>query len=356
MYQLGYDRNVQGLEQAKQALDSALHLSPDLPEGHLALGLFNYWGRRDYDGALREFDIVRRVLPSNADVFHNTANVQRRRGALRDAVENYRLAAELNPREYNPMFSGAEALLYLREFGRSEQLVDKVIELAPDFIDGYILKATLQIHRGDTASARRILADLTTKIPGSKWRPISHHWRAGLFRILDDSLASAERRAVVGTFGLDRAQYLLARAMAYQRFNDPRSRMFFDSAAAHLDSTVKRLTKNAAAFGLLGIADAGIGRYDDAVRAAEQAENLLPAASDALDGPEWVTNMALVYTMVGNTVKALETLERAMRIPSRLSPKWLELDPAWAPLRREARFQRLIHNPPPLDTIPAPAR
>src|SRR6185369_9544982 len=104
-----------------------------------------------------------------------------------------RLAAELNPREYNPMFSGAEALLYLREFGRSEQLVDKVIELAPDFIDGYILKATLQIHRGDTASARRILADLTTKIPGSKWRPISHHWRAGLFRILDDSLASAER-------------------------------------------------------------------------------------------------------------------------------------------------------------------
>ena len=40
-------------EEARDEAEQSLRLQPDLPEGHLALGLYYYWRHRDYDRALR---------------------------------------------------------------------------------------------------------------------------------------------------------------------------------------------------------------------------------------------------------------------------------------------------------------
>src|SRR6266581_7520036 len=53
-------------EKARLHEDEALRLQPDLPEGHLALGFSYYYGDRDYERALTEFDISKRGLPNNA--------------------------------------------------------------------------------------------------------------------------------------------------------------------------------------------------------------------------------------------------------------------------------------------------
>src|SRR6185312_7613223 len=39
----------------KASADRALALAPDLPEAHLALGYFYYWGHRQYDDAISQF-------------------------------------------------------------------------------------------------------------------------------------------------------------------------------------------------------------------------------------------------------------------------------------------------------------
>src|SRR5262249_35545126 len=46
--------NSAELEDVKASIDRALAIAPDLPEAHLALGIFYYWGQRDFDSALRE--------------------------------------------------------------------------------------------------------------------------------------------------------------------------------------------------------------------------------------------------------------------------------------------------------------
>jgi serine/threonine-protein kinase len=353
MYQLRYDNTQNRLTYAKQYIDSALRLAPNLPEAHLALGLLKYWGKRDYDGALKEFDLVQRALPSSAEALNSIGNVNRRKGALAEAAAAYRTAADLDPRAHQTIFNLAEVLLYQRRYDEAEQLINHVIEIAPDFIDGWLLKATLQIHRlGDPAAARRVLSELTARIPGPRWRSIGHHWRAGLFRIVDDSLPSAERRTGVGTFGLDSAQYLLARSEVYHRFGESaKARIYFDSAATYLQETVRRHPDWSNAHGQLGFAYAGLGRAADAVREADQAEAMLNETTDALDGPEWAVNEAEVYAMLGNVNKAMEWLNWAMRIPSRMSPKWIALDPIWAPLRSDPRFQALVNQPPPLGPV-----
>src|SRR5712664_3921868 len=56
-------------EKARFAADEALRLQPDLPEGHLALGFSYYYGDRDYDRALAEFEIAKRGLPNDAQAY-----------------------------------------------------------------------------------------------------------------------------------------------------------------------------------------------------------------------------------------------------------------------------------------------
>src|SRR4026209_2033932 len=45
-----------GLEEVKSLIDRALALAPNSPEAHFALGLFFYWGHRQYENALAEFN------------------------------------------------------------------------------------------------------------------------------------------------------------------------------------------------------------------------------------------------------------------------------------------------------------
>src|SRR5205814_1638583 len=68
------------LEEVKWLIDRALVLAPNSPEAHSALGLFFYWGHRQYAMALAEFNRTLELQPNNADARAYCAYVYRRRG------------------------------------------------------------------------------------------------------------------------------------------------------------------------------------------------------------------------------------------------------------------------------------
>jgi tetratricopeptide (TPR) repeat protein len=55
------------LTEVKSNIDRALAIAPALPDAHLALAVFHYWGHRDYDPALRELDRVTELQPNSAN-------------------------------------------------------------------------------------------------------------------------------------------------------------------------------------------------------------------------------------------------------------------------------------------------
>src|SRR5204863_8099162 len=91
--------NPAQLDEVKSNIDRALAIAPDLPEGHLALGAFYYWGQRDFDSALREFDRVIELQPSNSDSWTFRAAIYRRRGEGPSSLSEYERALEPNPVE-----------------------------------------------------------------------------------------------------------------------------------------------------------------------------------------------------------------------------------------------------------------
>src|SRR3989475_2340737 len=56
-------------EKARLNANESLRLQPNLPEGHLALGFSYYYGDRDYERALAEFEIAKRGLPNEAQAY-----------------------------------------------------------------------------------------------------------------------------------------------------------------------------------------------------------------------------------------------------------------------------------------------
>jgi hypothetical protein len=55
--------------------------------------------------------------------------------------------------------------------------------------------------------------------------------------------------------------------------------------------------------------------------------------------------LARIYLLVGEPEKALDQLEPLLKMPYYLSPGWLRIDPTFAPLKGNPRFERLIARP-----------
>ncbi len=87
------------LEQARGAANDAMRLQPDLPEARLALGYCYYYGERDYARALSEFEIARRGLPNEANVFRAIGAIERRQGKWQQSIGQYKRAVALSPKD-----------------------------------------------------------------------------------------------------------------------------------------------------------------------------------------------------------------------------------------------------------------
>ena len=92
-------------EKARLNASEALRLQPDLPEGHLALGYSYYYGDRDYERALSEFEIARRDLPNEAEAYSAIAAIQRRQGKWAESTANFEKAVSLDPKNANVLFN-----------------------------------------------------------------------------------------------------------------------------------------------------------------------------------------------------------------------------------------------------------
>ena len=68
------------------------------------------------------------------------------------------------------------------------------------------------------------------------------------------------------------------------------------------------------------------------------------SAQDAYTGPYIQHQLVRIYILVGEPEKALDQLEPLLKMPYYLSPGWLRIDPTFAPLRGNPRFERLVNG------------
>ena len=68
----------------------------------------------------------------------------------------------------------------------------------------------------------------------------------------------------------------------------------------------------------------------------------MPASRDAYRALYRLWDLALVYTIVGQTGEAIAQLDYVLAQTGEYTPHTLRLDPRWDPLRSDPRFQALL--------------
>jgi TolB-like protein/Flp pilus assembly protein TadD len=346
-YWFRYDHTPAGLQQAKQSADLALRLSPDLAEGHEALGYYYYWGHFDYDRALEQFRIAQRAQPNSANLAVAIGAAERRRGNFEAGLREFERSVRLDPRSPVTGLDLAYTYGLLDRFAESERAWDRVIALAPDQARPYSLKTYFVLrHTGSAAAAGAVLEEGLRRVTGDRGE-----LGLGLARVAlvgGDYRAALKRSMATQTPALNFHEEFIPRAQliaeAHGAMGDAAAaRTYYDSAAMLVRQRLRESPNTANLHSSLGIALAGLGQREQAIEEGRRGVELLPVSRDALDGPFRVRDLARIYLMVGEHKAALDQLEVLFALPrgNPLSAPVLRLDPVWAPLREHPRFRRL---------------
>jgi serine/threonine-protein kinase len=326
--------------EARDAADRALALSPSGARPRRALG--NYFRNVEFDNrrAVEEMEKARAAAPNDADIITAYAVALTSAGRFEDAVRELRAAQQLDPRSPTPVNRLRTALIWLRRYDEAREATDRLLALAPTNPQALEARAMVEIGTGNLAVARQI----SKAVPGMDQDAFvayfATYWDLGW--VLDDADQQRALSLGVEPFDGDRANWAIVRAQIYGwRGDSLRARIWGDTAAKEFAAQLRDTPNDGQRHAFRGLALAYTGRKAEAIAEGERGVALLPPEKDAVGGPYQVHQLTRIYLLTGEREKALDLLEQLLARPYYLSPGWLRIDPTFASLKGNPRFERL---------------
>jgi TolB-like protein/tetratricopeptide (TPR) repeat protein/tRNA A-37 threonylcarbamoyl transferase component Bud32 len=355
MFWFYYDHSPERLAMAKTAIDEAIRLDPNSADAHFSLAFYYYWGFLDYDNALREFAVAEKIRPNDSRLLLGIASVQRRQGKMELAGDNMAKAVAMDPRSSEVVYNTAQTYVLLRRYTDALQMIDRAIPLAPDVLNRYIYKAGIYlIWNGDTKKATGAMEG-GAGIAGfdRDWSVLELKTRiAAIEGRYDEALTMLRAFPDAEFAGSDQSQFeyvpkaqLVAEILELMGKKDP-ARQAYDSARVLVQGLLAAHPEDPRYHSALGIALAGLGRNEEALREAKAGVDLMPMTKEAWRGSYRLRDLARVYVMTGQYDAALDALQTLLAAPTEISPALLKTTPVWAPLRGLPRFQKLVAQTP----------
>jgi tetratricopeptide (TPR) repeat protein len=342
LYWNGGDPTPDRLRLARKALSRGTEVNPDVPEIHLAHGVLLYHGERNYDDALKEFQATRSLRPSDPDVPLYEGAILERQGRADDAIEAFKRALELDPRSAGTLVNLANTYLFVRRYREAESSIAEAMLLSPTEPDGPRIRMLIALHaRGNVPEAIEHLRNAVTTVqPASSLTRLllENPWPAvedpALRKILLTSPYSPD---------LGRGFFYSSKATVMMYLGDRvQARSYADSAIGAIPYEMRYVAEQSSLHLYLAVAHSILGNRREALDELTRADDALPLSLDAFRYADRENTRVLILTNLGDYDAAIGQMEKRLDAPGGLSRDYFRLNPLFAPMRANTRFQRVI--------------
>jgi tetratricopeptide (TPR) repeat protein len=330
-----------GAEAARRAAERALGLAPKLPDTYYALAIYTYAVHHDFTRAHEQAQRAWQLAPKDARFLALVAGNELAIGRTEEGLKHLQEAQVLDPRSVETATTAALALRGLRRYPEALEAAKRGLAFAP--ADLGLINAAVEAHlaQGDLTGARAVLRAVPREVDPATLVAYIANW-GDLYWVLDDAQQRLLLRLSPAPFGDDRAAWGFALAQTHAiRGDTALARAYADSARRVLEARLRDVPQDPVTHGYLGLTLAYIGRRADAIREGERGLALVPIVKGSTARADAHHILARIYILVGEPEKALDMLEFPLKTHY-LSPGRYKIDPAFAPLRGNPRFERLI--------------
>jgi non-specific serine/threonine protein kinase len=328
-------------EGARVAVEKAIALAPDLPEAHVALGLYERWVKGDRNAATAAFRRGLEFAPDNIELLRNLGLMQKQMGNYDKALATMQRTEELDPRSADALAAVANILIQLHRPREARERIGRALAVRPEQSYLTFYKVTSLLQEGNIAAAKATTATIRQESELSALGAYLSLYPENTW-VFTDVQRDLILRLPVAVFNDDPARWGDALSSEYRlRGNDREARKYAEEARkAYIGQIEKRPDDALLRASLAGVL-AILGRKAEAEQQLARARELAPAENDLPLG--WLLEaIAVAEVRLGNHDKAIAMLEQLLKVHHPITPAWLRIDPNFTPLRGNARFDRIV--------------
>ena len=327
---------------ARQAAERGLAAAKGGGLGHLGMYTYLMSVEKSPERAQPEMALALQAAPNDPQVLRSAAAIEQTLGRWDDAVVHLEQARRLDPRSVQTLSSLRDTYTRMRRYPEALDVGNDALAIAPADPNNIQQQVMVHLARGELAAAQGLIASA----PGSLARPALLAYMGtynDLFWVLTDDDQQLMLRLPPSAFFDDPAAWGSVFMQTYwDRGDKSRARAYADTARMAFETQLRAAPQDPQLHVLYGLSLAYMGRKSEAIAEGEKGLRLLPMSRDARAGAYYQHQLVRIYIMVGEPEKALDYLEPLLRSPYLLSPGWLRIDPAFAPLKGNPRFERLL--------------
>ena len=335
--------------EAGRLAKQALTLAPDLPEAHVAVGLFHYYGFRDYEPALTEFQRALELRPNYSLALQFIAFVHRRQGKWDRTLDELKKSIDQDPRDPYVQGGLAETYVFLRRWKEAEDTARHALTIDPH--EATAMRMLLLSSLNRTGSAQEPLRLLATFPPDDLLLP-----NTGMFDmvigtrgeafVLGRDFKAALKACETGTVATTNEWQRFAAKAGIRVLAGDVTGARSDAAKARelLEARLREQPNDFRSLRALSWVYLALDRKADAINIARHALDLLPPEKDAVLGSGNLAALAEIQAQTGATTEAVQNLKKLLSIPAgeTISIARLKIDPVWDPIRSDPGFQELL--------------
>lgn len=321
-----FDRSV--IHECINDIAKAFELDPELPEAHVALGFYEYFGNDQYLSAAASFEKAAELRPEDPEYLFYLSVIYRRLGnwvrvkSLTDKVFQF------NPTTALFQTNLGLSYLYLRDFSKAVECHDRAIALIPDWIAPHLNKSDALMFQGAISDARKAIHQAESLTGMKLYRNLALlDFYGGQYDLAVENIKQASDSEFITYLESEGDVFLMKAAIFKYADSLELANEFYLKAVYFFSNQVLSDAGDYMAFSKLGLAYAGAGLKHEAIQNGQKALDLISLVNDALNYPNVHYNMLKIYALTEQDESALDMIKEHLNIPSPYTLEFFKLDP-----------------------------